>query len=154
MEMPKPSTAHKKLERIVGTWIGDEKMLPSPWDPKGGPAIGRVYNRIAIDGFAVVQDYEQERNGVVTFRGHGVFTWNEPEKCYILYWFDSGGYPPNLFKGTFDKNVLTVTSSNAGGHTRAVFDFNAPNSYKYTMEVSQDAKQWQTFVDATYKLKI
>ena len=51
MEMPKPTDVHKKLERLAGKWKGEEKMYPSPWDPNGGIAVGRVNNRPALDGF-------------------------------------------------------------------------------------------------------
>ena len=55
-----------------------ERLYPSPWDPTGGPAVGHIENRAALDGFAVVHDYEHERNGSVTYRGHGIFTWDAP----------------------------------------------------------------------------
>lgn len=153
MEMPKPTETHERLKKIVGNWVGEERLYPSPWDPKGGTAIGRVQNRLALDGFVVVQDYEQERNGRVNFRGHGVFTWNQSERCYVLYWFDSMGFPPNLFKGNFENNVLTVATKDAQGHSRAVFDFNKDRQYSYKMDVSQDGNQWYTFMEATYQLK-
>ena len=47
-------------------------MHPSQWDPKGGVAIGRTKSRLALNGFALISDYEQKRDGVVTFTGHGV----------------------------------------------------------------------------------
>lgn len=99
MEMPKPADAHRKLERVVGRWTGEEKLFPSPWDPKGGTASSRVENRLALDGFAIVQDYEQERNGKICFRGHGVLRWEAQQQCYEMYWFDSMGMPPNIFRG-------------------------------------------------------
>jgi hypothetical protein len=30
--------------------VGKEIILPCPWDPKGGTAIGRFDNRVAVDG--------------------------------------------------------------------------------------------------------
>ena len=153
MDMPKPSERHEKLKLLVGSWVGDEHMHPSPWDARGGRAIGHVHNRPALDGFAVIQDYEQERDGNITFRGHGVFTWDLSERCYILYWFDSLGFPPNIFKGTFDNTALTLTSQSVQGYTRAVWDFGMGGKYAYRMEFSPDGKQWSTFVDGTYDKK-
>jgi hypothetical protein len=150
MNMPKPGEQHLKLRRLMGEWVGEEHLHPSPWDQKGGVATGRIHNRLALEGFAVIQDYEQERNGGVTFLGHGIFTWDPGEKCYILYWFDSLGLSPNLFKGTFDKEILTLTSKSEQGQTRAVFDFGKDSTYRYSMEVSPDGSQWVTFMDGHY----
>jgi len=150
MEMPKPAAAHRKLERVVGLWTGEEKLFPSPWDPKGGTAISRVENRLALDGFAVVQDYEQERNGKVNFRGHGVLRWEAQQQCYEMYWFDSMGMAPNIFRGSFEDNVLTMTNKQAQGYTRAVWDFRQDGQYQYRMELSQDGNQWQLFIEGHY----
>ena len=150
MEMPKPTDAHKKLERLAGKWKGEEKMYPSPWDPAGGMAVARVNNRPALDGFTVVQDYEQERNGAVTFRGHGVFSYDTAQQCYVLHWWDTMGMPPNQFKGTIDGNILTLTDKNPRGLSRAVFDLRQEGKYNFKMEVSQDGKQWMTFVEGNY----
>ena len=32
MDMPKPTPAHDRLKKFVGTWKGEEKLSPSPWD--------------------------------------------------------------------------------------------------------------------------
>ena len=66
MDMPKPGPAQQQLARLAGNWSGEEKLLPSPWDPKGGIATGKAANRLALDGWIVVQDYEQARGGQVT----------------------------------------------------------------------------------------
>ena len=151
MEMPKPQEAHAKLQRLVGEWSGEELMHPSPWDPKGGTAIGRVHNRLALDGFAVVQDYEQERNGKVTYRGHGVFTWDQGEQCYYLHWFDSIGSPLNVFKGAFVDTLLTLVSTGPQGQVKATFDFRKVGSYAYRMDMSPDGSNWATFTEGVYE---
>ncbi|MGH7409549.1 MAG: DUF1579 family protein [Candidatus Methylomirabilis sp.] len=150
MDMPKPSEAHRKLQKLVGRWKGEERLSPSPWDPKGGTAVGRIENRPALDGFVVVQDYEQERDGAVGFRGHGVFSWDPTKKRYLLHWFDSMGMPPNEFVGDFERDVLTVTGASSQGQSRAVFDVSKPGRYSFRMDVSGDGKEWQTFMEGKY----
>lgn len=151
MTMPQLTDAHRKLEKITGTWLGQETIHPSPMDPQGGPAIGRVSNRMALDGFAVVQDYEQERGGRVPFRGHGVFRYDAHSQQYVLHWFDSLGFPPGEFRGTFDGDVMILTMYAPQGSSRATFDFRQPAAYQFTMEVSPDGQQWFPFLGGTYQ---
>jgi len=153
MEMPKPTDAHRRLDKLVGRWAGEEKIHPSPFDPQGGVAMARVENRLALDGFAVVQDYAQEKNGQIVFRGHGVFRWEVMQQCYEMYWFDSMGFPPSVFRGNFAGEVLTVMSQSPQGHNRAVFDFSKKSQYTFRMEVSPDGKQWFPFMEGQYSLK-
>ena len=54
MEMPKPTPEHLMMEKMAGGWEGEEKMFPSQWDPKGGTAVGRMKNRLALNGFALI----------------------------------------------------------------------------------------------------
>lgn len=151
MEMPRPTDAHRKLELLAGSWSGEERLHPSPWDPRGGTAIGRITNRVALDGFALLHDYEQDRDGTITFRGHGVLSWNAIEQCYVMHWFDSMGTPANEFRGTFDsKDVLTLTSKSSQGLSRAIFDLSKEGEYSFRMDVSPDGNQWQTFMDGSY----
>lgn len=56
MVMPQPRAEHARLEMLVGDWVGREHIHPSPYDPQGGTAIGRVRNRMGLAGFAVIQD--------------------------------------------------------------------------------------------------
>ena len=50
---------HRKLEIMVGSWEGEEIIHPSPFSPEGGKAYGRSTNRLALDGLAVIHDYQQ-----------------------------------------------------------------------------------------------
>ncbi|MFQ5479560.1 MAG: hypothetical protein ACE5E4_13205, partial [Candidatus Binatia bacterium] len=65
MHMPGPSPGHKRLELLSGNWEGEETMHPSQWDPEGGVAVGRNHNSLSLSGFALISDYEQERDGAV-----------------------------------------------------------------------------------------
>ncbi len=149
--MPHPSPEQQLLSILLGNWRGQEHIHPSPFDPVGGPAVGRIHNCLALDGFAVIQDYEQERNGIVNFRGHGVFRWDSDEDCYILYWFDSLGQRPVEYRGGLRAGVLSLTAIQGQGFSRAVFDFSDETRYHYRMEVSPDGEQWFVFTEGEYE---
>lgn len=150
MSMPQPTDAHRKFAKLAGTWRGQEKLHPSPWDPQGGMAEARVVNRIALDGFILVQDWEQARGGAVTFRGFGVLTYDAGQGCYVMHWWDSMGMPPNVFRGSFDGNVLSLANQTPQGHSRAVWDFGTPGRYTFRMDMSQDGEDWAMFMEGSY----
>jgi hypothetical protein len=95
MDMPKTGPVHARLLAFVGEWEGTESVEPSAWG-KGGPATGRTDFRGDLDGFALIQDYVQLKESVITFRGHGVFTVDPQTQEVLWYWFDSVGFPPDL----------------------------------------------------------
>lgn len=148
MEMPSPSDGHRKLERIAGRWEGEEKMYPSPWDPKGGTALGRINSRVALNGFALINDYEQERAGKITFSGHGVFTYDPKADLYTLIWVDCMGAQPEIFKGNFEGDVLKLAHGGPGMHVRLTYDPSEPDVLSTSMEMSQDGNDWNRFFDA------
>lgn len=147
-EMPKPTPEHRKIEQLAGLWTCQEKMYPSPWDPKGGTATGHIKNRVALGGFAVTGDYEQKRGGQTTFEGHSVFTYDTNEKCYLLYWWDSMGMGADIFRGNFEGSKLVMTSQNAMGHSRMTYEFSTPGKYRSKMEMSQDGQSWNLLFES------
>jgi hypothetical protein len=152
MEMPKPGDAHKKLAALVGEWAGDETLHPSPWDPAGGGAQALVTNRWVADGFAVVQDYEQRRNGRVTFRGHGVFWFDPTSAEYVMHWWDSIGGTAGEFRGRFYGDVLTLSAPMPqGGHSRTSWTLTGPDTHTFLMEVSPDGQVWQPAMEGRYR---
>lgn len=151
-EMPKPTAEHKKLEKLVGDWTGEEKMAPSPWDA-GGSGIGHVINTVALDGFNVIQEYEQQRGGKTSFRGHGVFSYDVNARCYVLHWWDSMGMGVNEFRGQFNGDVLSMTFAGVHGHNRCIFDVSKPGRYAFTMDVSPDGQNWKNFMQGGYTKK-
>ena len=151
MEMPQPGEAHRKLEKLVGSWSGSEKIYPSPFDKDGGTATARIENRAALGGFIVVQDYEQQRNGRVNYSGHGVFWYDATANQYCMTWFDSMGFPPSVYRGKFDGDVLTLHNSEPQAMSRATFNLSRPGHYAFKMEVSTDGSEWFPFMEGDYQ---
>jgi hypothetical protein len=150
MEMPRPGAPQQQLAKLAGNWSGEEKLFPSPWDPVGGKAMGKAANRVGLDGWVVVQDYEQTRDGVVSFKGHGVFSFDAAKGCVVLQWYDSMAGGPFVYTGTWTGDVLTLTGASGGGHGRCTFDVGG-GGYKFAMDVSQDGKQWAPFMSGSYR---
>lgn len=154
MGMPTVQEQHKKLQAFSGTWVGEEKMYPSPWDPEGGMAVGKMNSRIDLDGFFLIQEYIQERGGQVSFRGHGVLGWNGQTNKYSLHWFDSMGTPthePAL--GTWTGNTLLYEHTTPMGQQRYHFISESPTRYTFKMENSKDGKNWATLMEGHYSKK-
>src|SRR6185437_8284805 len=70
---PAPLEEHRKLAVFAGRWSGEETVYPSRWT-SGGPATSSVSARIALNGFYLIQDSVQKRDGQESFATHGVFT--------------------------------------------------------------------------------
>ena len=151
MEIPKPTEAHQKLQKLVGNWKGEEKIFPSPWDPKGGISQGYIENRSGLGGFIVIQDVKSEKNGEVIFEGHGVFSWDQKQNEYTLHWVDSMGMPLHVFRGDFDKETLTLLHEESEGYARMRVDLSDENRYFLKVDISQDGKNWQPLSEAQYQ---
>ncbi|MHC4092753.1 MAG: DUF1579 family protein [Planctomycetota bacterium] len=151
MDMPQPSPGHRKLQLLVGRWEGDENMYASQWDPTGGTAFGRTTSRWGLGGFALISDYEQERDGTITFSGHGVYTYDVRLEQYSLFWVDSMGSPPEVFVGGFTGDVLTLSHAGPPMHVRLTWDFTEPGVLASSMEMSDDGVTWNKLFDAEYR---
>jgi len=150
-EMPQVQDAHRKLSAFAGNWSGEEKMHPSPWDPKGGSGLGKIASRIDLDGFWLVTDYTQERDGKCTYRGHGVIGYDAAKGQYTHHWFDSMGSPvhaPAL--GKWVGNTLTFESVGPMGHARYVYRAEGDRKYYFRIENSQDGSNWAPMMEGWY----
>lgn len=149
-EMPKPSEHHRKLAAFEGTFSGEEKLFPSPWGP-GGVFTARVKSRFEVDGFFLVQDYVQEKDGQPTFRGHSVFGWDDRQKTYAWYWFDSMGEPPaRPSRGKWEGDTLLFEQEHPMGQSRYTYRLLGNDRYSLKIENSRDGKEWATFMEGTY----
>lgn len=148
MEMPKPKDEHRKLQALAGTWKGEETMYPSPWDQKGGNATSKVVSRMDIDGFFLITDYVQERNGQVSYRGHGVYGYSPKENRYTMHWFDSmGDCSSSPAYGTWTGNRLVFEQKTPMGMSRYSYELEGEGRYRFSIENSQDGKNWTKFMD-------
>ena len=150
MYMPEPTAGHLKLELLAGTWEGEEIMHPSQWDPQGGTASGRTTNYFSLNKFALINDYEQIRDGVVTFTGHGIYTHDPEAGLYQLHWFDCMGSPPEIFSGQFDGDVLILAHGGPGMHARMSYDLSVPEKMFAKMEMAEDGVNWNTLFEGNY----
>jgi hypothetical protein len=153
MDMPKPGEAHSRLNALLGEWAGAETLYPSPWDPGGGTATSRTVNRAILDGFAIMQEYEQRRGKTVTFRGHGIFWWDAATSQYAMTWWDTMGGVSSEFRGAFSGDVLElVTSMTPSGAFRMTYGLSRPGRHTFKMERSEDGQTWQPAMDGNYEI--
>jgi hypothetical protein len=154
MEMPKLLDEHRRLKALAGNWAGEEKIYPSPWDPKGGTATSRFQARADLDGFFLIADYVQERGGQAGYRGHGVYGYDPQQKRYTMHWFDSMGSATTApVLGTWEGSRLTFEGSHPMGHSRYIYVFEGENRYAFTIENSQDGRSWTTFIEGRFTRK-
>lgn len=151
MEMPTPGPAQRVLTRLVGRWEGTETMHPSPWDAVGSWADGRHTLQAALLGFAVVGDYVQRQNNHVTFRGHGVWRYDNGTGSFECHWFDSFGASPDVFRGVFEDEALVLTCQGAMGHFRLTWDLSRSDRIVTTTEHSPAGQTWVRFFDGVYQ---
>ncbi len=149
--MPQPTADHRKLHRLAGTWVGDERLAPSPWGP-GGPAKGRISGRVACDGFFVVSDYEEEKDGRVVFCGHSIYGWDPALGAVAWTWVDSMGAPPAApILGRWDGDALVFVREQPCGASRFTHRFGGDGRYLFTIEGRQGDGPWQVMMEGTYR---
>src|SRR5262245_33299093 len=134
MDMPKPSDKHRRLHVLVGTWAGEEKLSPSPWGP-GGAAVGRSVCRAEMEGFFVIQDYVEEKEGRIVCRGHSVFGYDAQSDEYTWYWVDSMGFPPAAAaRGRWEGDTIVFRSKSPQGEGRYTYRFEGDHTYHFRLE--------------------
>ena len=149
-EMPRPGPQHEILARFVGSWVSEERLLPSPWSPEEQQRTGAITSRM-LNGFFLIGDYEQRDGDEVTFRGHGVYSWDPAAEEFVMHWFDSMGGAGGLARGTFADDVLTYRNTSPMGHHRYRYTFQPDGSYRFEMAMSEDGETWNTLMDAVYR---
>lgn len=151
LDAPSPLEEHRKLAAFAGEWAGEEMVYPSRWTA-GGPATSRVVARIGLNGFYLIQDTVQTRDGKETFATHGVFTFDRDDRTYKLFWHDSlGYYSPAPASGAWVGNKLTLVRGSLRGNARHVYEVVDNDSYTMKIQFSPDAEGWTDVLTGTYR---
>lgn len=121
MERPGDEMA-RLAELFVGVWHGDDGLTPR--HARALPSFSTWIVRTSVDGFCLLVDYEEQRGGQVTYRGHGVHGWDTRDGCLYAYWFDSVGVMPRHGnRATLDGARYSYQDARPGGLTRFTYDW-------------------------------
>ncbi len=154
METPKIAAPHQELQKLVGRWSGVESLSPSRGEPDI-EATSSLTASLGLEGFFLIVDYEQKRDGSVSFRGHGVCGWDQAKARYTLHWFDTNGLDPGTpAPGTWEGDVLTFHRKTPDGrHERFVVHLVEEASAVFRIEGSTDGVSWRTLLEASFRRK-
>lgn len=140
---------HERLISMAGTWVGEEHWHPSPLHPDGHVARARANWRAALGGFALVQDYEHETRGVVTYRTHGVMRWDSTASEYVLHVVDAAGGPPQEYRGRYERDEYVLEGDGPGGRARSTMVCDGERlTIRY--EVAGQGDAWVPLMEADY----
>ncbi|MBC9880912.1 DUF1579 domain-containing protein [Bradyrhizobium sp. INPA01-394B] len=146
-----PLAEHARLAAFAGEWNGEEMVFPSRWTA-GGPATSRTVARMDLNGFYLIQDSVQMRDGQQSFATHGIFTFDRDDRTYKLFWYDSLGYtPPAPASGGWVGNTLTLVRGSLRGNARHVYEIIDDVSYSLKIQFSPDAEGWADVLTGVYR---
>lgn len=152
MEIPRPTPFHKKLVVLIGSWSGEEKLAPAPWDPVGGEAQGRITVESLFDGMYLMAKYDHIKDGRIQFQGLGLYGYDIRHSLYTMYWFDSFGFDPRgPATGNWVGNSLILDQKDEFGLTRYVYTFNGEDELQMEIQIGQDEPTFQEWLRGTYK---
>jgi len=146
-----PLAEHARLAAFAGEWNGEEVVFPSRW-VAGGPATSHVVARMDLNGFYLIQDCVQMRDGKQAFATHGLFTYDRDDRTYKLFWYDSLGYtPPSPASGGWVGKTLTLVRGSLRGNARHVYEIIDDDSYSLKIQFSPDAEGWADVLTGVYR---
>ncbi len=156
-----PGPEHQVLAQLSGTWEGPEVLMPAPGSQEKHQRLGRIQARV-LEQFFVISDYVQKQDGAVTYRGHGVYSYDPSEQKYVMYWFDSMGGAGGVAKGEYVDGVLTFLNTSPMGQHRYRYTFlprkDGPpgkgatqDRTRFEMSMSRDGKTWHDFMVGEYQ---
>ncbi|WP_027514999.1 DUF1579 family protein [Bradyrhizobium sp. WSM1417] len=146
-----PLPEHARLAAFAGEWNGEEVVFPSRWT-EGGMATSRVVAHMDLNGFYLIQDSVQTRDGKQSFATHGIFTFDREDRTYKLFWYDSLGYtPPSPASGGWVGKTLTLVRGSLRGNARHVYEIIDDDSYSLKIQFSPDAEGWADVLTGVYR---
>jgi hypothetical protein len=148
MKAPHPEPEHQRLEPLSGLWKGEEWWHPSPLHPDGRKAGSRTTGRIELDGFALIQNYEQLDGKEVVYRSHSILRWDKAAEEYVLHAYDNHGNH-QVYKGGFDDGRFTLEGEGPAGQARSTFQVREGSTI-LLYEILQKEGRWSPLMEAIY----
>jgi hypothetical protein len=147
MEQPKPTEQHKKLEKLVGKWIGEEKIEGSPHTTEKN-ATGTFDFRMDLGGLFAIADYVEKSGAKTLMAGHGVIGWDAKKKNYTLHWFDTFGSPPGApGTGQWQADALKFHQEGSGN---TIFEL-TDGGLIFKIEMDVDGKGFKPIIVGKYR---
>ncbi|MBL8824770.1 MAG: DUF1579 family protein [Planctomycetia bacterium] len=100
-EMPKPSTEHAYLKKLVGNWDCTMKMM--------GMEMKCSHSYEMLGEFWVMGKFEGDFGGM-KFYGRDTCGWDPNKKKYVMTWVDSMSPTLTMLEGTMDASGKTLTT--------------------------------------------
>ncbi|MCG6948509.1 MAG: DUF1579 domain-containing protein [Acidobacteria bacterium] len=150
-EMPQPTAEHKALELWVGTWSGEGDLKPGIFGPGGPMSWNEECAWFEGSKFHVVCTSEGA-SPMGPVKGLGIVGYNSEREVYTHYGVDNNGWSA-YSEGTREGDTWTYFSKETMGgrtyHTRATMTLTAPDTMKFTWEMSEDGENWVLLMEGT-----
>jgi len=147
VEQPKPTEQHKKLERLVGMWVGEEQIKGSPHTTETN-ATGTFDFRMDLGDLFAMLDYVETSGGETLMAGHGVIGWDAKKKKYTLHWFDTFGSPPGApGTGEWQGDALKFHQEGSGN---TIFEL-SDGGLIFKIEMDVDGKGMSPIIVGKYR---
>lgn len=106
-------------------------------------------------GTALVQDYEQRRDGAVTLSGHGVFSLDPDSPRILWWWWDDIGHPPLAPSSgrLTEAGDLVFEKTTERGRRRDTFSGSGSRLVHRIEFAPAGTRELALFVDASYELR-
>jgi hypothetical protein len=137
------------LARFAGTFEGEDRIHPGPWNPEGGTGSTRYTNYMALDGLYLIQDTEQRSNGEIVYKGHGVFGWESHNQYFTKHWFDTSGNGYSWGTGTWDGDRIEFNNK-VRPQFRYFYSF-VDDGFRFLLERELHKNEWVPYLQGVYK---
>ena len=146
-----PTHENTDLRALVGEWSGVETIAASKWGP-GGEARAICTYRLALDGKALLHDYQAERDGKPWLSAHAVFAFDAQNDACSLFWFDSLGFiPAEGAAGAHAGDVIEFVRISPRGKTRHSYRLIDADHHRMTLHSSfDDGASWVLVMEGVY----
>ena len=151
MPSPQQPQSRAQFDSLIGQWTGMETIHPSAWGP-GGPATGDWQIRRDGSGLHLILDYAEERADGKTFEAHSIIAIDPETGDWLLFLFDSFGFPPlQPARGRWDGNRLVLEKTTPRGVGQTIFDITADGFSYRVASRTHDATVFTPVMDGVYR---